>query len=634
MCFLVSSAMALSTSTAKKGVHHCHMIFSKNKPEAPSVARYFQRGTSALPYLSRTIQLIWRAAPQWSSVWILLLFVQGFLPVTIVYLTRPLVNGIAAAVARGGGWGPIFWPAILMAAVLILSELLRGATQWVRTIESELVRDHITLLVLDKSVEADLAFYESPEFYDHLHRARLEASHRPIALLETLGSLLRNGVTLAAMLFVVISYGLWVPVALIASTAPAFAAVLRNAVREHEFRIRATPLERRAWYNEWLMTTGEAASEVRLFALGDYLKAGYQNLRKQLRRERLDLLRAEGAAQAFAALSGLGITGAAMVWMVSRTISGQISLGDLALFYQAFQQGLNLARVLLENVGQLYQNSLFLGNLFEFLELEPQVVSPRNAAPAPACLHTGIQFQNVMFRYPGNGKTALCDFELTIPAGRLVAIVGPNGAGKSTLVKLICRFYDPDSGRITMDGIDLRDLSVEELRRRIAVLFQQPVHYNATVRDNIRFGDLSRNHSSDAVQRAAVSAGAEPFIDRLPAGYDNILGYWFEKGAELSVGEWQRIALARAFFRQAPIILLDEPTSAMDPWAEADWLRRFRDLAAGRTAILITHRFTTARLADEIHVMEDGRIIESGSHRDLIARGGRYAEWGALQKLP
>ena len=610
------------------------MISAKNKPEGPSVARYFQRGTAALPYLSRTIQLIWRAAPQWSVVWILLLLLQGFLPVTIVYLTRPLVNGIAAAVARGGGWGAILWPAILMAAVLILSELLRGATQWVRTIQSDLVQDHITLLVHDKSIGADLAFYESPEFYDHLYRARSEANHRPIVLLETLGSLLSNGITLAAMIFVVSRYGLWVPLALIASTVPSFAAVLRNAVREHEFRGRTTPLERRAWYTEWLITTAEAASEVRLFALGDYLKSEYLNLRKQIRRERFDLLRTESTAQVFAGVSALAVTGAAMVWMISRTISGQISLGDLALFYQAFQQGLSLARALLENVGQVYQNSLFLGNLFEFLELEPQVVSPRNAVAAPACLGTGIQFHNIMFRYPGNGKIALCDLDLTIPAGTLTAIVGPNGAGKSTLVKLLCRFYDPDSGRITMDGIDLRDLPVEELRRRITVLFQQPVHYNATVRDNIRFGDLLRNHSSDAVQHAAASAGAELFIDRLPAGYDNMLGYWFEKGAELSVGEWQRVALARAFFRQAPIILLDEPTSAMDPWAEADWLRRFRDLAAGRTAILITHRFTTAMLADEIHVMEDGRIIESGSHRDLIARGGRYAEWGALQKLP
>src|SRR5439155_2180082 len=295
------------------------MIPSQYKPDSPSVVRYFRRAVSALPFVSRTLQLIWRAAPNWSAVWVLLLFLQGFLPLAIVYLTRPLVNGIAAAVARGGGWQPILWPASLMAATLILTELLRGLSQWVRTVESELVQDQITSLIHDKSVEADLAFYESPEFYDHLHRARAEAGYRPIALLETLGGLLRNGITLAAMLVVVASYGLWVPLALMASTLPALTAVLRNAVREHEFRSRATQLERRAWYNDWLMTTAEAASEVRLFALGDYLKSGYQNLREQLRRERFHLVRSENTAQLFAGVSALAVTGGAMVWMVSRT---------------------------------------------------------------------------------------------------------------------------------------------------------------------------------------------------------------------------------------------------------------------------------------------------------------------------
>ena len=599
----------------------------------PSVARYYRRAGSALPYLFRTLRLISLAAPNWTAAWIALLLVQGFLPVAIVYLTRPLVNGITAAAASRAGWTPILWPATLIGTALLLAELLRSATQWIRTVQSELVQDHITSLIHDKSVAADLAFYDSPEFYDHLHRARAEAGYRPIALLETLGNLLTNGVTLIAMLIVLAGFGVWLPVALLASTLPVLAVVLRDAVRQHEFRIRATPLERRAWYHDWLLTSGDAAPEVRLFALGDYFKSAYQGLRKQLRRERFDLARHQGAAQLFAGVSALALTAAAMVLMVSRTLAGLMSLGDLALFYQAFQQGLSLARSLLENVGQLYQNSLFLGNIFEFLALEPQVVSPEEPAATPACLREGIRFQGVTFRYPGAGNIALRDFNLTIPAGRLLAIMGPNGAGKSTLVKLLCRFYDPDSGSINIDGVDLRSFSVEELRRRITVLFQQPVHYNSTVRDNIRFGDLAGVPSDDAVRAAAVNAGAGAFIERLPDGYENLLGHWFEKGAELSVGEWQRVALARAFLRQAPVIVLDEPTSAMDPWAETDWLRRLRSLAKGRTAVLITHRFTTAMLADEIHVMEEGRLVESGSHPELIARGGRYAEWWATQSF-
>jgi ATP-binding cassette subfamily B protein len=289
-------------------------------------------------------------------------------------------------------------------------------------------------------------------------------------------------------------------------------------------------------------------------------------------------------------------------------------------------------QTLLQNVGQLYANTLFLGNLFEFLALEPKVIDRPHPRPIPHVLTDGIRFERVSFRYPGSEGWALRDFNLDIPAGQLVALVGPNGAGKSTLVKLLCRFYDPEAGRITLDGIDLRELSLEELRSRITVLFQMPVHYNATVTENIALGDLARAPDGE-LQNAARAAGADEIIARLPRRYDQLLGNWFESGTELSVGEWQRIALARAFLRQAPIIALDEPTSAMDPWAEDDWLGRFRSLAAGRTAIFITHRFTTAMHADMIHVMVGGRIVESGCHEDLITDGGRYARsWAAQTK--
>jgi ATP-binding cassette subfamily B protein len=317
--------------------------------------------------------------------------------------------------------------------------------------------------------------------------------------------------------------------------------------------------------------------------------------------------------------------GAALGLMVLKASQGLVTLGELALIYAAFNQGQGLMRTLLENAGQLYGNSLFLGNLFEFLSLPNSFNGGARWAPVRD-VQRAITFNNVSFRYPDASHSALDDFTITIPTGKIVAIVGPNGAGKSTLVKLLCRFYDPGSGSIAIDGKDLKEFPIDDLRRLVTVLFQQPFHYNTTVRDNILYGDLNLDPTDVEVEAALRAAGAEEIVSRLPKKDQTLLGRWFAGGTELSVGEWQRIALARAFLRQAPIIILDEPTSALDPWAEADWLERFRQLAFGRTALIITHRFTTAMHADVIHVMDRGRIVESGSHQRLIDQNGLYAQ--------
>jgi len=279
-------------------------------------------------------------------------------------------------------------------------------------------------------------------------------------------------------------------------------------------------------------------------------------------------------------------------------------------------------------VGQLYYHSLFLGDLFDFLAFAPRVVSPPDPEPLPPLgdLREGIRLQQVTFSYPDTPEPALRDFSLRIPAGQFVALVGPNGAGKTTLAKLLCRFYDPQDGTIELGGHDLRRVSLDALRGRISVLFQQPMRFNSTVHDNIAWGNLAAQPGRADVESAAAAAGATELIEHLPQGYDQLLGKWYESGTELSVGQWQRLALARAFLRRADILILDEPTSAMDPWAEADWLQRFRQLAAGRTVLFITHRFTSAMYADVIHVLVDGRVAESGSHEQLIAAGGRYAD--------
>jgi ATP-binding cassette subfamily B protein len=367
--------------------------------------------------------------------------------------------------------------------------------------------------------------------------------------------------------------------------------------------------------------------------LGEHFRNAYGELRRTLRDGQLRLVKREVVLEFIAGLFALAITGATLGWMGWQALQGAATLGTLALFYQAFNQGQQVLRSLVGNFSGCYSNALFLGDLFEFLDLQPKIVSPKTPSSVSADLVEGIEFDQVTFHYPGSERIALDGFNLTIPTSKITAIVGLNGAGKTTLIKLLCRLYDPDSGSIKIDGVDLRQMELATLRRAITVLFQQPVHYNATVAENIQLGALDEQMAESEIRAAAEEAGATELINRLPDGYDTMLGKWFSQGAELSGGEWQRLALARAFARSAPIVLLDEPTSSMDSWAESDWLRRFRGAMVGRTVVIITHRFTTAMQADKIHVMNEGQIIESGTHAELVALCGLYAEsWMAQVK--
>ncbi len=623
-----------------------------------------------LRHLPRALRLVVAAAGVWAWVWLALLLVQGLIPVAVVYLTRDLVDSLAQAVRSGindlPSFAPTLWLAAAMGGLVLLGELLRGATDWVKTIQAKQVEDHVSALIHEKSTSVDLAFYESAEFHDHLHRARDEATYRPVALLENAGSLVQNSITLVAMALVLIPYGWWMSAALVVSTLPAFLVVIRFAVRQHQWRMRVTEDERRSHYYSWMMTASETAAELRLFGLGGYFQQAYSAIRARLRREQFQLVKQQGLADFASSAVALFVVAGCLAWMAWRAAAGLVTLGDLALFYQAFSQGQRLMRSLLGSVGQFYSNVLFLGNLFEFLDLKATVVDPINAplppgggrawgeggrgdtsdrgapnhvTPRPNPLPqvakgpaerpsdpADIRFNNVTFCYPGTNRIALDGLNLTIPSGQIAAIVGTNGAGKSTLLKLLCRFYDPQSGSVHINGTDVREFALDGLRSAITALFQQPVHYQATVEENISLQSQTTVSQRAEIEAAARAAGASDFTARLPNGFDTHLGKWFGGGVDLSVGEWQRVALARAFLRQAPIMILDEPTSAMDSWAEADWIARFRSLAQGRTAIIITHRLTTAMQADVIHVMDKGAVVESGSHQTLMMTNGRYAK--------
>jgi ATP-binding cassette, subfamily B, bacterial len=598
-----------------------------------------QKALAQLPHLPRALALLWQVGRPWTVAWILLLIVQGLLPAAAVYLTKLVVDGLMLASRRVGSWPAmrgVLLLVLVLGGVLLLMEVVRNAINWVRTVQAELLQDHITALIHEKSVTVDLAFYELADYYDHLHRARTEARYRPVALLGNLGALLQNSITLIAMGAILIPLGPWLAIALLLSTLPAFFVVVHYALAEYQWRLRTTTDDRRSWYYDWIMTTADAAAEIRLFGLGKYFQSHHKELRKRLRGERLSLTRRQSLAELAASLIALLIVGAAMLLMMWRALLGRVTLGELALVYAAFNQGQGLMRTLLENAGQLYGNSLFLGNLFDFLSLPAERTAQFNGRAVlrgRPSLAPDIAFNNISFTYPDASTAALDNFTISIPRGKIIALVGPNGAGKTTLLKLLCRFYDPDSGSIEIDGENITNIPLDDLRRSITVLFQTPFHYNTTVRDNILYGDLTLEASDAELAAAIKAAGAEDIVSRLANREQTLLGRWFPGGTELSVGEWQRIALARAFLRRAPIIILDEPTSALDPWAEADWLERFRQLAVGRTSIIITHRFTTAMHADVIHVMDRGRIIESGSHQRLLEQDGLYAESWSRQNM-
>ena len=581
----------------------------------------------------RALGLIWDASGTITIAWMATLVVQGLIPVATVWLTKPLVDGLQSLLGQGATWEvvrPIAGIAGAMAGLLLLAELLKVALQWISFAQSEQVTDHISDLIHAKATAIDMGWYETPEFLDRLYRVRSDAASRPLALLEGIGNLVQNAVTVVGIGALLLAYGPWIALALLVGTIPAFLVVLRASREYHDFWMRTTTDRRRTQYLSDLLTGAPNAAEVRLFDLGARFRAAFLAIRVRLRRDRLALLRRQTASRLGAELVALLATAGTLGWMLVRALRGLASLGDIALFYQAFQRGQGLIKSLFGNINQLYSNSLFLENLFEFLELQPGIVPPTEPVTPPARLAQGVRFVDVTFRYPNTDRVALDRFSLTIPAGKTVAIVGANGAGKSTLIKLLARFYDPEQGRVEIDGTDLRQFDPAALHRMMTIMFQAPVSYQDTARENITISDTAGDASPARLEAAARNAGAHELIAGLPGGYDAVLGKFFPGGTELSGGEWQRVAMARAFYRRSPLVVLDEPTSQMDSWAESEWFERFHALTAGATALVITHRLSIARRADVIHVMDHGRIVESGTHDELLAARGRYAaSWSA-----
>lgn len=592
-----------------------------------------KKGFFYLKYWKRAFALVWKAAPSYTIGWGLLLILQGLLPAATVFLTRFVIDGIVEARNDIGNWSGFSKSVgllILMGLVLLLTEIVQALGSWTRTAQAEYVSDYLTEKIHCQASALDLAFYESPDYHDLLERTRGDSGSRPLALLESIGSVVQSIITVFAFAFILMSYAWWLPLILVIGALPAlYLTVSADRVYYHWWNSTAN---NRRWTNYYdaLITHNESAMEMRLFDLSGHFRNSYETIRNRLRQEKLTHLKRQNYGTVLAGIFALLTAGGAVGWMAVKVVYNLASFGDLGVFYQIFSRGQGLMGTLLGSVGKTVNNSLYLGNLFAFLDLESEIVSPANPHPALLRISSGINFRSVTFFYPNTTMPALKNFNLFIPSGKVVALVGVNGAGKTTLIKLLNRFYDPSEGSIEIDGVDLRSFDVKELRQMMSVLFQSPMHYHALAKENIALGSVRKEAREQDIILASQQAGAHDFITRLPQEYDTLLGKWFVDGMELSGGEWQRLALARAYFRKAPLVVLDEPTSFMDSWSEVDWFDRFREVLSNQTGLIITHRFTIAMRADIIHVMNHGAIIESGNHRELLEMDGFYARsWKA-----
>ncbi|MGC2160274.1 MAG: ABC transporter ATP-binding protein, partial [Silvibacterium sp.] len=490
---------------------------------------------------------------------------------------------------------------------------------------------HVSVKVMQQAAQLDLTTYEDPVFYDRLERARAQATDR-LAMIQQMGRLFQQVVLTLIWSAVLIYRSPWMILLLIAGVLPAFFGETHFAFLGYAKNFRQTPAKRQMDYLRQVGGSKEAAKELKLFNLSDYLTNRFRSLSKKIYDEDVALSRRKLLWGGLLSLiSTLGYYGA-YVFAIYEAVMGRYpTIGVFSLITLAIQQSSTNFQQAFSTASGIADQALFLTDLIAFFEMKPTVQTKPNALPAPRPIRRGFEFRNVSFAYPGTERRVLKDFNFSLRPGERIALIGENGQGKTTVVKLITRLYDPTEGQILLDGIDLREYDLEDLHQEIGVIFQDFMRYEMTARENIAIGRVELPHTEEEIESAAQKSLAQGVIERMPGRYDQMLGRRFEGGVDLSGGEWQKIALARAYLRDAQLLVLDEPTAALDAKSELEVFERFAELTAGKMALLISHRFSTVRMADRIVVLEGGRLVEEGTHQQLMALGGRYAEMFEMQ---
>ncbi len=586
---------------------------------------------AALRNVPPVLRIVWQSGPLVVSLGLVFRLISSLIPLAALWITKLIIDAIVHAVSSHQAVKPALW--WLVAAefgIAIFGSVLGRTIDYLDALLADKYTRHISIQVMKHAAELDLITYEDPVFYDRLERARVQATDR-LGMIQSIGRLVQQVITAASLSVTILVFSPWLLLLLIAGIIPAFLGESHFAFLGYARNFRQTPIRRELDYLRVLGGSREAAKELKLFGLKDFLIGRFTRLSDGIYRENVDLARRRLIAGSFLSMIGTAGYYSAYVYVIWRTVTGSLTIGTLTFLTGAIVQASGNIQQIFSSLSSIADQALFLTDLLAFFEMQPTIRSKPDALPAPRPIVRGFEFRNVSFRYPGTSRLVLNGLDFNLRAGERVALIGENGEGKTTLVKLMTRLYDPVEGQVLLDGVDLREYNLEDLYREIGVIFQDFMRYEMTARENIAVGRIDEIDNLPLLKTAAYKSMANEVIERLPRDYDQMLGRRFENGVDLSGGEWQKIALARAYLRDAQVLILDEPTAALDARSEFEVFQRFAELTAGKSALFISHRFSTVRMADRIVVLHKGRIAEDGNHDTLLNLGGRYAGMFEMQ---